>query len=392
MTANLVSRRQFLRGAVTVGAGAAAVSAIGSVPQFMLGRALAANTYTVPTSIAADGSIDVSAQLSAFLSSVPNSSIIEFPTGAVYLIEQTVAVTEKYGWEIHPNGATLRRRAQDNRGKMLVFYDGGDLLIREGLVIDGPHPSPGTYASWAEGNAGLDLEGVLGAVIERVVIRNTFGDGVYLGSPLKKQAPFSRWCEDIQLLEPNVSGTGRQGVSFIGVRRATVQGGTLTNIARTIFDCEPTGPQSGAVGVRIAGTTTGLSKNGWLNVHGAAGTEVGDFSLEGNTMTVYDGVKPPINLKIIGRGGVVSTGNHFKAAVGPGDNGQYQINGWHDVSVNGDTWEFPRYGGKASRKYGVELSGGCTNVRIINNAFTGAAGVVLDDDGTNQYVAEGNTL
>jgi hypothetical protein len=169
-------------------------------------------------------------------------------------------------------------------------------------------------------------------------------------------------------------------MSFIGCSNVTVLRSTSASVARTHFDCEPTGEHAGATNIQLIGNHVGFCRNGLLNVHGAANTPADGWVLR-NTIQdgPYEGVKPPINLKMPGRSGFVSQRNRLRAAEGPGDNGVYQLAWWQNVQIRRDRWEFPSLDGRPSRHYGVELQDGVDHVLVCDNAFTGAAGERLDN-------------
>jgi hypothetical protein len=336
----------------------------------------------------ADTGQDAAAALTAWLDTLEAGTVVE-GAGESFLANETVTLFDRAGVTLQD--FTLTRdhwdpeHLTDNHGKILVVAGGQDITL-DGLSIFGPHQQPGTYAAWAEGNHGIDLEGVTGCIVQGCRVENTFGDGIYLGAPLRKEVRDRddiafRWASSVEIVSCSITGTGRQGISFIGAQDVYVENCYLDNVARTHFDCEPTGEHTGTDTIELVGNKVGSCRNGLLNVHGTANTPADNWTLRRNVQVGdYLGVKPPINLKMQHRAGFTSRRNRFKAAAGPGDNGVYQIQWWTDIDIRRDIWEFPTYdGGKPSRHYGVELQDGCNGVRVRDCQFLGAAGERLDN-------------
>ena len=81
--------------AATAGASQAATPA--SVPP----------TSSVPSTIAADCSVDVSSALTSWVTTVPDNSVISFPTNGCYRIDSTVELDGRNGLDFEGNGSTL---------------------------------------------------------------------------------------------------------------------------------------------------------------------------------------------------------------------------------------------------------------------------------------------
>ena len=183
--------------------------------------------YSVPGSITADGSRDVSAALQSFIDRVPDGSTIVFPRDATYLLgghgltllDRHRLVVVGYGATLHITGCTERDSA---------FYVGGSsryITIR-GFDIVGDNRSGGTSAAFRPGCEyahGVLIAGAQDVSIARVHVSRVFGDCLYLGIGSSGQWASGVWFHDSRCALNGTPGSGGDGREAVAGRAREVR-------------------------------------------------------------------------------------------------------------------------------------------------------------------------
>jgi chitodextrinase len=206
---------------------------------------------SVPASVAADCSRDVTAELQSWINSVPNGRTLTFGAGACYRVEGVLLMQGRSGLTLEGSGSTLRASTIGNGHRStLRFKDGGGHTIR-GFTIEGGYTAPGTHNTAVQWSHGVELLGTQGALIENLTVRNVAGDCVYLGLGAAR-------AKDATIRNVTCSGTGRNGVSFVAADRSRVERGSYTGIGLIAFDVEPNDLAGfGVDGATVDGATVG---------------------------------------------------------------------------------------------------------------------------------------
>lgn len=207
----------------------------------------------IPSEIDSTGDTDVCSandnRLEAWLSTIPNGSIIRAPEGSRYRCDYGI---ELFGrWNLVFSGRTTlftdydaSRDSDSNRRQFrnLSFDRGGNITIR-GWNIEGPRRvGDSTYIAVKETQHGIEFNGTNGVVLDSVSIKNVYGDLVCLCFSS------TRWGEGLHTSEPTrhvtitngtFSNAGRQGFGITGLFDAKISGNTFSEIQRSLFDFEP---------------------------------------------------------------------------------------------------------------------------------------------------------
>jgi Right handed beta helix region len=355
-----MDRRRFIRYAV-------ASSAVIALPEVVVPMgARASNEMDVPSSIPADGSVDVTADLAGFIRSVPDGSTIRLPGEATYRIEGTVEIWRHNRLVIEGNGATLiastpgdpslghQRHPLANRSH-LKFIGGSDITVRD-LRITGANVSPGRFTHAYNSQHGIVLAGVKGALIERCTITNVYGDSVYLGN--ERPGRINSPCEDIFVMNNTATGSGRQGMTLCYGTNIWFVDNTIDDTGFTAFDFEPNSHKTPCSHINVIGNTIGTHRACFLAARGRA--PVNDVVVSGN-MSTAAGLGIQAGHKHMRQGGWVVEGNHSTEK-----NGAHRFFGFtcmDDVTVTGND--------VAARGSAVRIND-CTVVRVVGNRFAGA--------------------
>jgi hypothetical protein len=185
--------------------------------------------------------------------SVPDRSTIRFPRGARYRIDGTLEWRGRRGVTLDGNGASLvaTTRGGPNRAHVRLV-DGGAWTIRR-LRIVGANPDGGHFDPAYQWQHGIDLRGVDGARLERLMISDVYGDDIYVGlSPIS-----GRWSRHIGIRRTTGVRSGRMAIAITAGRQVEVDGGTWSWPGLSTFDIEPNGAPGGADRILIQNAIVG---------------------------------------------------------------------------------------------------------------------------------------
>jgi len=137
-------------------------------------------TTTAPplSSIAADCSVDVSAQLTAYLAALPSGSVFTSPAGACYQVDEGITIS-------HPltiNGGTWKDMTDTGTGpnqgyRPIIALREADNSALENLTVEGVNTTRG-FKGGRVGEAGVKVYSSSHVTITNVTATDTFGDGL----------------------------------------------------------------------------------------------------------------------------------------------------------------------------------------------------------------------
>jgi hypothetical protein len=243
-------------------------------------------TVSVPSSIAANCSADVTDALQSWIASVPDNSTIAFGKNACYRLDGTVIVEDRARLLLEGNGATLRANGTGNRERgQLVLRGGHDLTVRD-LVVRGVNPHAGAtaaaYVADLEAQHAFAVHGATNVLLEHVQAYDTYGDFVYIGP----EGPTP--SHDVTVANSVLERSGRQGISITGAIGVTITGNVISGSARSMFDIETNLRTQPVRDVHIVGNVTGAAVNFWIANKGS-NSDIGDFVVSGNRMAAPTG-------------------------------------------------------------------------------------------------------
>ncbi len=202
--------------------------------------------FIPPPTIPRDCSVSVTADLSAWLATVPDNVTIAFPANACYRIDETFIVRERTGLTFEGNDATFLAVTDGfeaipprTRSHWRLLHSTA-IVIRD-LTVDGPNTA-GIYNPELEAQHGFEVGGGVEVTISNVRVREVYGDSVNVARGVgSRAAPLPpRESEDVLIEDSTLERIGRQGISITSARRVTVRGNTLIGASRSAIDIEPT--------------------------------------------------------------------------------------------------------------------------------------------------------
>ncbi len=206
-----------------------------------VGSALPQVAITIPPSIRADCVGDTTAQLQAFLDSVPNGTpksptVITFPASSCYRIEGTLLLANRSHLSL--NGGTFRaftvgdlnapgKNPIRNRAHWRVMASTGISFL--GTAVQGPVDQP-YYSEDTEAQHGFVVgEFSTDVTLTNVRVTNVLGDFVAV----------TGGSSNVEVSGGEFSGAGRQGFSVNEGSDVLFHDNTLTRISRSAVDLEP---------------------------------------------------------------------------------------------------------------------------------------------------------
>jgi hypothetical protein len=223
------------------------------------GESYTASGVPVPSNIAADCSVDVTAQLTSWINSVPDGSTLLFGQGKCYRVEGTIEIQGRSNLTFEGNGAAFKSLnpmtdgvyADDQRA-MFRAIDSANLVYRD-MNITGAFNFTGKIDESLQHAHAIDLRGT-SAEINNVNASNIGGDCVYFGlgySSAQNKSSGSYY-------DSTCSRISRNAVSVVAGQNITVQRVGVDSIGYDAFDVEPNqGGGNGAANVVFDDNTIG---------------------------------------------------------------------------------------------------------------------------------------
>jgi hypothetical protein len=242
-------------------------------------------TVSVPSTIAADCSQDVSGPLKDWLNKLPANSTVLVGAQACYQVDKGLRLKNPTGLTIYggtfTSDATTPGKKKNSKGKAVFTLVGGSNVTLESMKINGVNP--GGYHPAMAFAAAVDVEGTDGITIKGLTITKPFGDGISL-SPLRggsqnDSGTILAPTKNAVIQGVSISGAGRQAVTMASASGVQVSDLIVENPGLNTFDIEADQGNEGADNVTIDGCTS--SGGGIFFANGGAGSSANthDFTI-----------------------------------------------------------------------------------------------------------------
>ncbi|MEP6623133.1 MAG: right-handed parallel beta-helix repeat-containing protein [Acidimicrobiia bacterium] len=219
--------------AIVMGAGV-----LGASPS---GAAVVVND--APASIASDCSHDVTAELMAWIASVPDTSTLNFAADGCYRVDGTIVVSQRNGLTFEGNNATFRQVTDGSeivnpkfvRTRNVWTFGRSTNLVVRNLTTFGANPYAGrgerAYKPKFEAQHAYLIQGVKGMLMDHVAAYDTYDDFVFVGPG----------TENLTVQNSTFARNGRQGWTINGTN-IVFQHNSITDTRRATIDMEPSAP------------------------------------------------------------------------------------------------------------------------------------------------------
>lgn len=212
----------------------------------------------IPSSIASDLSVDVTADLQSFLNDTPDNTTIVCPWGGQYRVDGTLELIERNDLVLFAEGPIADTPYGAGAGvcEFRAVTDGseaanplhrkmwrcilGSNLAFWNVAVRGGNPNAGTannaYDITKESQHLFEFRGTQGVLLDRVTGTDPYGDFLYVGH---SQAPGFIPTRNLTCRRFDFQRNGRQGVSVTTGTNVHVYGGNIAHCRRAVFDMEP---------------------------------------------------------------------------------------------------------------------------------------------------------
>ncbi len=303
--AKMLSRRR-LRCTFLAAVSVALLAVAVPLAQAASGGGASARIYTVPSSVPSDCSADAAGGLLRWGHTVPDHSVLQLAPDGCYRLDRSLLIPDRHDLTIDGNGATIRFGSKPQSPAFLVV--GGSSITLRHMTIIGPHPKPVFDRSY-QFAAGVWLQGVQGATLSGLTIKNVYGDFVTLERDKSTGEP----SRDVTIEHSTFHNAGRQGIAFVSVDGADVNDVSLTGVGQTTYDVEPIATFNVVKNVTIEHTTSTPPSYLWFVASVPVGGTVSGITIRHNTMTGVHG-GPVVRVKGPGTvSGVVVKDNNLRA-------------------------------------------------------------------------------
>lgn len=241
-------------------------------------------TVTVPESLDTTGTHDVSAALNKFIASVPDGSVIAFPSGATYRLDEGIQFANRHNLIFAGYGATLRVGTGASGRNQLAssfvlghayggYWAGGntDIAIRD-FVLVGNSPTPGVFRCGTEHLASFEVDGS-----KRVEIAGCHASGYY-GDFVKIGNSTSVWVHD-----NTVPTVGRSGATIISGKDIVFERNSFGTVGYCVFNVEPNSASEATYNARFLENTAESWDCAFVSVEGShTGATIDGITVTGN--------------------------------------------------------------------------------------------------------------
>lgn len=349
--------------------------------------------YTVPSSIPADCSRPVEAEIMTWMRSVPDNATLQFAVRGCYAQDDTILVRDRNGLVIDGRGSTFRAVTVGHSHRAnWRFESGADLTVRN-MVVQGSNPAAGitgtAYNPPLEWQHGYSIDAVQGIMLDGVAASDTYGDllGVQYDERVGVfQSPPAR---NVTVVNSRFERSGRQAIALSHVEGALIQRNYIGDSNMNGVDVELNDPTEKGLDIRILENTFGALRFSMVaNVGSGYEPNVGRITVERNVMNgPLVTCRPPVYVEThddLFRTGYTVRDNQL-LAYGDG----LDFIGVKEIVVSGNTIRFTN--GDCGTLAGVGLVNS-HNVSVVDNAFLGAAEAVKQDARTTNVTQSGNRL
>jgi len=243
---------------------------------------------TVPTTVASDGSMNVTRRLQAVIDVVPDGGCLDLSPDARFRSDGMLRIAFRNNLTINGNGALIftnvpgrvfNKGTPASRRKNLGIQGGTNITVDD-LRIRGPNDRP-RYNELYEFEAGVALAGVNGAVLSNLTISHVYGDFISFSQTGDQPT------QNVLVTGGTFSIAGRQGLAFSeSSNDITVENSSFYGMGRSGVDIELVADEKVLTNVTIQNNTWSHFRFFWVSAKWGTSTGIHfiDNSLVGETM------------------------------------------------------------------------------------------------------------
>lgn len=367
---------------------------------------------TVPTSIAANCSTDVTQALDNWFATVPNNVTIQFPANGCYNIEGTLYLPNRTQLDIEGNGSQFVAHTDGTYGyhptgtiddsnwnqwpqqrSQFIVELGSDITIRNVIVHSANSNAGPTYGAFNLSYGNQDaflIEGTARVVLDHDQAYSAYGDFIETyGGPLTSnntRVP----ANAVTVTNGTFNGAGRNGVSVTDAENVLVENNTITGEGRWGIDIEPPVAADPCEYITIYNNNFGPAYGGtFSNAPGATATikniDVNTNQVHTQAMLVY----------VVAPSGDTFQGYNVSNNTSDtqDDNfydGMVILQGVSNATVTGNNQPFTAV--PSWETLAATHVTGSSNISVTKNSFVNASTAATIDSASSNVTVSSNTL
>ena len=184
----------------------------------------------------ATGSRDVTASLTRFLYNDRGRRLCLKPYG-IYRVDGIVRITNQVGLHLNGRNATLKAgpSISPTANRRQLNIENSRSIVILNLRIRGRNPDYTRWNSSRQHESGIHIDGGSSIRLDHVSVRDTYGDGIYIGFKDGRLAPPT----GVILYKVSIARTGRNGIAIVAGNGILVIYSTITDSSIHAIDLEP---------------------------------------------------------------------------------------------------------------------------------------------------------
>ncbi|MDQ1461764.1 MAG: hypothetical protein QOI08_3248 [Actinomycetota bacterium] len=331
--------------------------------------------FTVPSSIDATGSTDVTSALQRFVNLTPDHSELDFRAGARYRIEGTLHLNERNDMAIDGKGATFfaTQPTRDRNRSQWSFNNDSNLDVAN-MTIRGANvnagQTDGAYVQDLEAQHGIEVTGGEHIGIHNLDIADTYGDFIYIS---RSAGPVYGHPQDVHIHDNLMERNGRMGITVADGARVAIDHNTINETRRSTIDLEPYSPSGVVRDISIIANRIGPGRLNFVSGQGAG--DVSSIIVALNTLTGHG-----MGIDLLGpngstRYGVIVVGNTSDTQVASTRGSVMRFVNYEDVNVRDNVQPTP-----SNRQMAMVSAVTSCNVEVVGNDLSpGGIGQIRTD-------------
>jgi len=248
--------------------------------------------YQVPPGIPSNCSRDVTADLSNWIHTVPNNTMLVFPMSGCYRIDGTLTISRRTGLIFAGNGTTLNGKYHTDGTAPHVRVYVSNAITFMNMTVKGANPKAGTgdeaFQARRQWEAAWEISGSEQVTLTSVQAYDVFGDFVTIEPEWVR--PNWHTPRGITVQNSRFERNGRSGIAITGAEGVTIRNNYIGQVRHALLNLETQVPTLPIDNVRFTGNRTGPVRLVWMSNGGICNRGVSNIYVADNVMEADAGV------------------------------------------------------------------------------------------------------
>jgi hypothetical protein len=349
--------------------------------------------YAIPSTVARDCSVDVTAVLNSLIGTLPDNSTLSFPANGCYQIDGTIRISGKHGLTLNGNNSSFRAMtsgaelpAKQARTRDLFLVINSTNVTITNAIAYGANPYAGlsdsAYNPAFEAQHGFEVSSSSYVTLDQVQAYNVYGDFVYIGGGGTMPSGY------VSVKDSTFRANGRIGITIANATDVSIYHNSLDQMRRSVFDLEPYAKVWVIERITIQDNTIGPARLNFFSNYGncavvdtiqvlqnqLVGQELNGEVLNGSTCTIR-------------RRNFTFAGNTSNKAIGTPSGMALAFVGVDGIKLTNNVVPL-----QPGRNMHLARLTDSTYAGATNNALPGGTGTIFTNDGSDLYCYSNNMI